>query len=145
MTQIIAVDDGLAMRQMLRAMLEPEGYTMLEAEDGAKGLVALRATDHPSIVLLDYYMPHMDGGAVLRTVADEGGLLARHEYIVISSSVGTFPEDFIDLLRQLSIRILPKPFGRESLVSAVAQAAERLNAPLDEPFLFSADDESAQS
>ena len=143
MTQVIAVEDGLATRHMLRAMLEPEGYTMLEAEDGVEGLAALRATEQPAVVLLDYYMPRMNGGAVLRTVADEGGPLARHEFIVISSSVGTFPEDFIDLVRQLSIRILPKPFQREVLVEAVAQAAARLNAPPDDPLPYAGDDENA--
>ena len=140
MTQVIAVEDGHSTRQMLRAMLEPEGYAVVEAVDGVEGLAALRASEHPAVVLLDYYMPRMDGGAVLQTVASEGGLLARHEYIVISSSPGTFPENFIDLLRQLSIRILPKPFPREILVSAVAQAAARLDAPPDEPLPWQDDE-----
>lgn len=134
MTQVLAVDDSETIRHSLRSMLEPAGYTVAEASDGVEALEALRAHQDPLVVLLDYYMPRLDGGGVLAQVNAEGGALARHEYIVISSSVGTFPDDFIDLLRRLSIRILPKPFEEKVIVELVNQAAARLNAPPPEPF-----------
>lgn len=133
MTQVLAVDDSDTIRHSLRTMLEPAGYSVAEARDGVEALAALRANQEPLVVLLDYYMPRLDGGGVLAQVNTEGGALARHEYIVISSSVGTFPEDFIDLLRRLSIRILPKPFEEAAIITLVNQAAARLNAPPPEP------------
>ncbi|HEY7832127.1 MAG TPA: response regulator [Ktedonobacterales bacterium] len=133
MTQVLAVDDSETMRQSLRMMLEPAGYPVAEAGDGVEALAALRASHEPLVVLLDYYMPRLDGGGVLAQVSAEGGALARHEYIVISSSVGTFPDDFIDLSRRLSIRILPKPFEEDLIVTLVGQAAARLNALPPEP------------
>ncbi len=133
MTHVLVVDDSESTRQLIRTMLEPEGYTLLEASDGIEALAALRTMEGPCVVLLDYYMPNMDGGAVLQVVQSEGGLLAEHEYLVISSSVATFPADFIELVRYLSIRILPKPFEKEALAAAVAQAAERLTAPRPDP------------
>ncbi len=133
MTQVLVVDDSQTLREMVRTMLEPEGYAVAEATDGAEGLVALRASAEPRVVLLDYYMPNLDGGDVLKAVIADDAEPAKCEYIVISSSVGTFPDDFIDLVRHLSVRILPKPFDKETLVSAVAQAAERLYLPGDEP------------
>jgi CheY-like chemotaxis protein len=133
MTHVLAVDDSDTTRQLIRAMLEPEGYVLTEATDGVQGLESLRASEDPLVVLLDYYMPNMDGGAVLAAVAAEGGRLAESEFIVISSSVGTFPPEFIDLIRHLSIRVLPKPFSKQVLLTAVQQAAERVTAPRPEP------------
>jgi two-component system chemotaxis response regulator CheY len=133
MPHVLVVDDSESIRQLIRAMLEPEGYTLAEAADGVQALAALRTIAEPCVVLLDYYMPNLDGGGVLQAVRTEGGPLADHEFLVISSSVATFPADFIDLVRYLSIRVLPKPFEKEVLAAAVAQAAERLTAPKPEP------------
>ncbi|HEY7983012.1 MAG TPA: response regulator [Ktedonobacterales bacterium] len=133
MTQVLVVDDSDTLRQMIRTMLEPEGYAVAEANDGVEALAALRASAEPRVVLLDYYMPNLDGGDVLKAVLADDAAPMKCEYIVISSSVGTFPDDFIDLVRHLSVRILTKPFSKTVLVSAVAQAAARLNLPGDEP------------
>lgn len=130
MTQVLVVDDSDTMRQLVRSMLEPEGYALNEAADGVQGLAALRASDCAQVVLLDYRMPNMDGWEVLQEVAAAGGPLIANEYVVITADVATFPTASIDLLRHVSVRILPKPFGKETLITAVAQAVERLSAPV---------------
>ena len=129
MTHVLVVDDSFTLRQLIRAILQPAGYDIIEAADGVEGLAALRSSAEPLVVVLDYQMPNMDGMEVLQAVTDAGGALLAHDYIVISANSATFPDSFIDLLRHLSIRVLPKPFEREALLSAVAQAAERLVAP----------------
>ncbi|WIG60678.1 MAG: hypothetical protein OJF49_003426 [Ktedonobacterales bacterium] len=129
MTHVQVIDDSSSLRQLVRAMLEPEGYTVAEAENGAEGLERLRAAEQPMVVLLDYQMPVLDGAGVLTAVSADGGALLGHEYIVISANTSTFPESFIELLRSLSIRILPKPFDHAALVTVVSQAKERLDAP----------------
>jgi len=57
---VLVVDDDAGLRQLLRRMLEPEGYTVVEAENGR---VALDRLDdvRPSVILLDLMMPEMDG------------------------------------------------------------------------------------
>ncbi|HWP75773.1 MAG TPA: response regulator, partial [Methylomirabilota bacterium] len=57
---VLVVDDDPGLRQLLRRMLEPEGYTVVEAENGR---VALERLDdvRPSVILLDLMMPEMDG------------------------------------------------------------------------------------
>jgi CheY-like chemotaxis protein len=57
---VLVVDDDVAVRQLLRRMLEPEGYTVVEAENGRAALERLRDVS-PSVVLLDLMMPEMDG------------------------------------------------------------------------------------
>lgn len=133
MTNVLVVDDSASIRRLVRAILEPEGYTIVEAPDGVEGLRAMRAFDERPVVLLDYQMPNMDGEQVLKEVIATGEPLSTLEYLVISANASTFPPSFIDLLRYLSLRVIPKPFTRETLVTAVAQAAARLEAPHDEP------------
>ena len=57
---VLVVDDDATLRQLLRRMLEPEGYTVVEAENGRVALERLREMA-PSVILLDLMMPEMDG------------------------------------------------------------------------------------
>jgi CheY-like chemotaxis protein len=57
---VLVVDDDAALRQLLQRMLEPEGFAVVEAENGRVALERLRDVS-PSVVLLDLMMPEMDG------------------------------------------------------------------------------------
>ena len=139
MAAVLVVDDSETMRQLVRAMLEPLGYAVHEAEDGVQGVAALRASAEPGVVLLDYRMPNMDGWEVLQQVVADGAPLTAHQFIVITADVSTFPTAYIELLRDVSIRILPKPFSKDGLTSAVSQALERLSAPPAVPVALETD------
>lgn len=62
--QILVVDDEERIRQSLNGILEDEGYEVLEAKDGPQALKQIEA-DPPELVLLDIWMPGMDGMEVL--------------------------------------------------------------------------------
>ena len=54
------VEDSLLLRTVLRDLIEPSGFHIIEAPDGKEGLAtALR--EHPDLILLDLIMPVMDG------------------------------------------------------------------------------------
>jgi signal transduction histidine kinase/DNA-binding response OmpR family regulator len=57
---VLVVDDDVEVRLLLRRMLEPEGYTVVEAENGRAALEQLRHVA-PGAILLDLMMPEMDG------------------------------------------------------------------------------------
>ena len=57
---ILSIDDSKAIREMVTFTLEPEGYDVVEAENGAEGLEQLRAAK-PALVVTDLNMPVMDG------------------------------------------------------------------------------------
>jgi GAF domain-containing protein/CheY-like chemotaxis protein/anti-sigma regulatory factor (Ser/Thr protein kinase) len=57
---VLVVDDDLPLRQLLRRILEGEGFTVAEAEDGRVALERARETT-PGLVVLDLMMPEMDG------------------------------------------------------------------------------------
>ena len=57
---ILVVEDDEATREMVRQMLEGDGWTIIEAENGRVGLERM-AEAKPDLILLDLMMPEMDG------------------------------------------------------------------------------------
>jgi len=62
--RILIVDDEPGARNLLRGMLEDDGYQIITADDGEEA-VEVYKTAKPEAVLLDVYMPRMDGLAAL--------------------------------------------------------------------------------
>ena len=67
---ILCIDDEALGLQIRRTVLEHAGYRVLIAEDGPTGLTLFRGHAVDGVVL-DYYMPDMDGGAVAETMRRE--------------------------------------------------------------------------
>jgi two-component system response regulator (stage 0 sporulation protein F) len=65
---LVVDDDPLVRATIVRALVEL-GYRTGEAVDGEAALAALRAADPPSLVILDYVMPGMDGAETAREIA----------------------------------------------------------------------------
>jgi len=64
---VLLVDDDETARFLHRQALEPAGFEIVEAEDGAAALEAFAIT-MPDIVVLDVLMPEMDGFAVCQAI-----------------------------------------------------------------------------
>src|SRR5437660_9382973 len=64
---VLLVDDDEMERFLHREDLEPAGFEIVEAEDGAAALEAF-AIATPDIVLLDVMMPDMDGFSVCQAI-----------------------------------------------------------------------------
>jgi len=62
---ILIIDDEMVSRYTIAAILEPNHYTLVFAEDGKQGLEKAK-TISPDLVLLDVMMPHMNGFEVCR-------------------------------------------------------------------------------
>ena len=68
---VVVVEDDEDTRELLQAVLERRGYRVLTASDGIEGLSLLRATDAICFVLLDLFMPRMDGLGLLRAMSGD--------------------------------------------------------------------------
>jgi CheY-like chemotaxis protein len=70
MKRILIVEDKASSRELLRAALEHQGYTIIEAADGDEGLRKAR-TEVPDLILLDLQMPIRNGYEVLTELRRE--------------------------------------------------------------------------
>ena len=83
--QILVVDDEPDIRQLVQEILEDEGYSVQAAQDGASARL-LYAQQKPDLVLLDIWMPDIDGISLLKEWSATGGLESQ---VVIMSGHGT--------------------------------------------------------
>src|SRR5690606_28206772 len=58
---ILVVEDDADIREVLREVLEVEGFTVRTADNGKVGLEALEEIGRPCLILLDLMMPVMNG------------------------------------------------------------------------------------
>jgi hypothetical protein len=125
---VLVVEDDLVTREMLRASLERENFTVVEAGNGIEALGRL-ATLRPALILLDLMMPEMDGIQFTREVR------ARPEWrdipIVVMTAKDINAEDRAQLDGQVS-RILQKgACAREELLAEISCRIARNARPLE--------------
>ncbi len=120
--RVLIVDDDAAIRQTLRAALEDEDYSVLEARDGLAALGILRESVVPLVTLLDLRMPVMDGMRLLRTVDEDEALVRRHRFLVVTANRDTITPDGYTLLERFGARVIAKPFELDDLLAAVEAA-----------------------
>jgi CheY-like chemotaxis protein len=127
MARVLIVDDDEGIRETVRFLLEDAGHEVVEARDGATGLDILRTSADPLVVLLDYRMPRMDGGEVLR-VAAEGGLATRHAFAMMLASPYLLNRDSSGQVQvgSFHIPVVAKPFDIDSLLGLVERLATHL-------------------
>jgi len=112
---VMVVDDDDAVRVIVRAVLEDEGYQVLIAESGSAGLEMLAGVT-PSLVLLDYMMPEMNGGEFLQALRQRG--LCRSTPILLLTAVSRIEEQ----VNQLDVQgVIQKPFELEELITTIKQ------------------------
>jgi len=123
---ILVVDDDDAIRETLRFALEDAGYQVSEAKEGMAALRLLRSTRDRMVVLLDLMMPGLDGAGVLGAVAGDHQLATQHTYILLTANTRTLTLAFANLLSNLQVPTLRKPFDIDDLLKAITNANGRL-------------------
>jgi signal transduction histidine kinase/CheY-like chemotaxis protein len=83
---VVAIDDDPLAIELVRASLEPEGWTVLGAATGQEGLALIRERQ-PSAVLLDLLMPGMDGFEVVEALRADPGTKSVPVVILTSKSM----------------------------------------------------------
>ncbi len=115
-TPILVVEDDAGTREMIVRLLQREGWTSLEAENGQVALDLLR-DNIPSVVLLDLLMPQLDGFSVLREM--RANPLWRDIPVVVLTSLDLTAE-VRRFLEQQADRVLQKGrYNRDELMKEV--------------------------
>jgi len=113
---ILIADDEPEVVQLVRMILEWEGYTVVAAADGLETLERVE-THNPDLILLDVRMPKMSGLTVLEHLAKSEAVAIP---VIMLSVVTTQPEVRAALQRG-AVAYLTKPFELKEMTRLVDQ------------------------
>ena len=129
MATILVVDDELGIRALLSEILADEGHTVELAENAAQAR-QVRESLRPDLVLLDIWMPDVDGVTLLKEWSASGQLSMP---VIMMSGHGTI-DTAVEATKYGASAFLEKPITLQKLLRAVEQAlvkpAQRLAAAL---------------
>lgn len=94
---VLVVDDDRDVRRLLEAALTVRGIRVASAENGQVG-IDLIVHETPRLIVLDYWMPVMDGAAFMRRL---DGLLVRRPPVILFTAI----EDDPGLARELGVDV----------------------------------------
>jgi two-component system KDP operon response regulator KdpE len=112
---ILVIDDETAIQRFLRVSLEAQGYRVVDADTGKRGLIEA-ASRTPDLIVLDLGLPDMDGIDVTRQLRE----WSRAPIIVVSARGKE--RDKIAALDAGADDYLTKPFGVGELMARVRVA-----------------------
>ena len=117
--KIMVVDDEPDTVDLIKLVLETEGYEVIPAYSGRESLEKLEI-EKPAAVLLDIMMPEMDGWEVFKKI--------REKYEDLPVAMLTVRNQDIDKMLGLHVLkvndYITKPFGRKDLVERVKKLVE---------------------
>ena len=120
MATILVVDDELGIRALLTEILSDEGHTVEAAEDAASARV-LRERLQPDLVLLDIWMPDVDGITLLKEWNSAGQLTMP---VIMMSGHGTI-DTAVEAMKFGAAAFLEKPVTLQKLLRAVEEGLNR--------------------
>ena len=77
---VLIVEDESTLAMIIKDTLEDEGFRVLIASDGLKGLAAFEA-NHPKVVIADVMMPQMDGFEMIRRIRRKNDMVSHRSLL----------------------------------------------------------------
>ena len=116
---ILIVDDEVSILNSLSSILEDEGYDITVAKSGTEAL-RLCTTDPPDLMMLDIWMPEMDGLETLRRVRE----LTPYTQVMMMSGHGSI-ETAVKAIKLGAYDYIEKPLSLENVTLRVKHALEQ--------------------
>jgi len=126
MASILVVDDEMGIRELLHEILTDEGHTVYAAESAAQART-IREQMRPDLVLLDIWMPEIDGITLLKEWSKTGQLTMP---VVMMSGHATI-DTAVEATRIGALNFLEKPIALQKLLKTVSKALESSPKYLD--------------
>ena len=142
--RVLVVDDIDTNRRLAELLLRQAGYTVVLAEDGQAALAALQRGPLPDVVLMDVYMPGLDGIVTTRGIRALPGRAGTLPVIAVTAdatadraqqclaagmnAVVTKPIDFDELADAIA-GVLPAPAGDPTRADAALLPSEPATPP----------------
>ncbi len=118
---VLVVDDESRIRALMKDALEQQVDTIIEAQDGQQALSAL-ARERVSLMLLDYYMPGMDGNQVCQHVREQ---FSELRLPIIMVTCNNDPRHLAKSLDSGATDFIRKPFHLSEFRARVRTALKR--------------------
>jgi two-component system, chemotaxis family, chemotaxis protein CheY len=120
MKKVLIADDASFMRQMIREIIEPEGWEVVgEASDGVEVVEKFKKL-HPDVVMMDIVMPKRSGIDAVKAIKAEDAS-AR---VVMCSALGQ--EALVTEAMQAGARdFIVKPFKPDAVLATLTKVAEK--------------------
>jgi DNA-binding NtrC family response regulator len=125
MATILVVDDELGIRALLSEILVDEGHHVELAENAAQAR-SYRERMRPDLVLLDIWMPDVDGITLLK---EWGAMSLLNMPVIMMSGHGTI-DTAVEATKHGAIAFLEKPITLQKLLRAVEQGLIKPNSKL---------------
>jgi DNA-binding NtrC family response regulator len=116
---VLVIDDEDIMREVLEALLAPEGYEIRLAASGAEGLELARAMPFDAAIV-DVMMPGMDGLTVLdqlKRIDEELAVIMVTAYASVDTAV--------DAMKRGALDYITKPFKNDEVLVVLRNAVQR--------------------
>ena len=105
--QVLVADDDPVFRSLLQCLLEESHFEVVLACNGAEAWEILKRPDAPTLAILDWMMPGMEGYEVCRRIRESGGNSSPYILMVTSNSSR---EELLKVLVAGADDYLLKPF-----------------------------------
>lgn len=115
---VLVADDHRATRQVLRELLEIDGWAVIEARDGVEA-VRKAAEGHPTAIVTDLGMPRMDGLSAARALRSDP---STADIYLIAVTAQELTDEQWEGLGALFDQVLQKPVRPQMLRRRLAQA-----------------------
>jgi len=115
---ILIVEDDAELRGVLRAMLESNGYRVVEAATGERGLIEARS-HRPDLVIADLGLPDLDGASMIRRIRGASPVP------ILVLSARTMEAEKIQALDAGADDYVTKPFSAPELLARTRAALRR--------------------
>ncbi|MDD3846131.1 MAG: UDP-3-O-acyl-N-acetylglucosamine deacetylase [Syntrophorhabdaceae bacterium] len=116
MNKVLIIDDEKNILDSLSGILEDEGFSVLKATDGKEGL-AIFEREAPDIVLLDVWMPELDGIQVLKEIR----IRKDDAKVVVISGHGTI-STAVEAVKMGAYDFLEKPLSIDKVLEVVSRS-----------------------
>lgn len=120
--RILIAEDDLTSRRLLELTLERWGHQAVPAADGDEAWAIMQGPDCPSMAILDWMMPGLDGVEICRRARQE--LSREPPYMILLTARGS-RADLLEGLESGADDYVTKPFDREELRARI-RAGERI-------------------
>jgi DNA-binding NtrC family response regulator len=118
---ILVVDDEPLQRDILKTILDDEGYEAYTASSGEEGLLVSKKIK-PDVILSDLKMGNMDGIELIESLSEE----PFKPPVIVMTAYGTI-SSAVEAIKKGAFDYLTKPLDKDVLLITVKRAVERVD------------------